>query len=210
MPLSFAFAPISCKATPTNTSPQALHTYKPAKHQAFTSESCTLLIRRNLHKHTRAPSPGPDDPTARAARHRISDTSIPPHSHSVHTAAATMGAVSGLIVVLVTILCKRLPSFPSPSLGVKGGFVCKADSMCVVPPVGVFMIAGCGADLFVNICLTLLGYVLSSPSRVVSLCRICPRRGRIEIKLTNSSRVSLHLQGPPRPHSRILSRICVL
>jgi len=27
-----------------------------------------------------------------------------------------------------------------------------------LPPVGVFMIAGCGADLFVNICLTLLGY----------------------------------------------------
>lgn len=26
------------------------------------------------------------------------------------------------------------------------------------PPVGVWMIAGCGADLFVNICLTLLGY----------------------------------------------------
>ncbi|MCJ1353822.1 MAG: hypothetical protein MMC33_003809 [Icmadophila ericetorum] len=27
-----------------------------------------------------------------------------------------------------------------------------------IPPLGVFMIAGCGADLFVNICLTLLGY----------------------------------------------------
>ncbi|MCJ1305088.1 hypothetical protein MMC08_007902 [Hypocenomyce scalaris] len=26
-----------------------------------------------------------------------------------------------------------------------------------LPPVGVFMIAGCGADLFVNICLTILG-----------------------------------------------------
>lgn len=28
-----------------------------------------------------------------------------------------------------------------------------------VPPVGVAMIAGCGADLLINICLTLLGYV---------------------------------------------------
>ncbi|MCJ1310705.1 hypothetical protein MMC25_004371 [Agyrium rufum] len=28
----------------------------------------------------------------------------------------------------------------------------------LVPPIGVYMIAGCGADLFVNICLTLLGY----------------------------------------------------
>lgn len=27
------------------------------------------------------------------------------------------------------------------------------------PPVGVFMISGCGADLFVNICLTILGFV---------------------------------------------------
>ncbi|MCJ1460140.1 hypothetical protein MMC28_010519 [Mycoblastus sanguinarius] len=27
-----------------------------------------------------------------------------------------------------------------------------------LPPVGVFMIAGCGADLFFNICLTILGY----------------------------------------------------
>jgi len=28
-----------------------------------------------------------------------------------------------------------------------------------IPPLGVFMIAGCGADLCVNICLTLLGYI---------------------------------------------------
>ncbi|KAI9654800.1 MAG: hypothetical protein M1821_005794 [Bathelium mastoideum] len=27
-----------------------------------------------------------------------------------------------------------------------------------IPPVGVFMIAGCGADLLINIALTLLGY----------------------------------------------------
>ncbi|KAF2095982.1 hypothetical protein NA57DRAFT_43791, partial [Rhizodiscina lignyota] len=27
-----------------------------------------------------------------------------------------------------------------------------------VPPIGVFLIAGCGADLFINICLTILGY----------------------------------------------------
>jgi len=29
----------------------------------------------------------------------------------------------------------------------------------LLPPVGVFMVAGCGADLFVNICLTILGYL---------------------------------------------------
>ncbi|KAF6226033.1 hypothetical protein HO173_012523 [Letharia columbiana] len=27
-----------------------------------------------------------------------------------------------------------------------------------IPPVGVFLIAGCGADLLINICLTCLGY----------------------------------------------------
>ncbi|KAL2054358.1 hypothetical protein ABVK25_005499 [Lepraria finkii] len=27
-----------------------------------------------------------------------------------------------------------------------------------IPPLGVFLIAGCGADLLINICLTLLGY----------------------------------------------------
>lgn len=27
-----------------------------------------------------------------------------------------------------------------------------------IPPVGVFLVAGCGADLLINICLTLLGY----------------------------------------------------
>jgi len=29
----------------------------------------------------------------------------------------------------------------------------------LIPPVGVYMVAGCGADLLVNICLTLLGYI---------------------------------------------------
>lgn len=27
------------------------------------------------------------------------------------------------------------------------------------PPVGVFMVAGCGADVLINICLTILGYL---------------------------------------------------
>ncbi|CAL3970230.1 hypothetical protein PZA11_006491 [Diplocarpon coronariae] len=43
-----------------------------------------------------------------------------------------MGAVSALFLVLITIL---------------------------LPPVGVYIVAGCGADLLINICLTLLGYI---------------------------------------------------
>ena len=27
------------------------------------------------------------------------------------------------------------------------------------PPIGVYLVAGCGADLVVNICLTILGYI---------------------------------------------------
>ncbi|ERF74843.1 hypothetical protein EPUS_03227 [Endocarpon pusillum Z07020] len=41
-------------------------------------------------------------------------------------------ALPAILIVLVTILC---------------------------PPVGVFMISGCSADLIINICLTLLGYI---------------------------------------------------
>jgi uncharacterized membrane protein YqaE (UPF0057 family) len=29
----------------------------------------------------------------------------------------------------------------------------------IVPPAGVFAVSGCGADLLINICLTILGYV---------------------------------------------------
>ncbi|TVY40891.1 Plasma membrane proteolipid [Lachnellula subtilissima] len=46
-----------------------------------------------------------------------------------------MGAVSAVFLVLITIL---------------------------LPPVGVYIVAGCGADLLINICLTLLGYVFAS------------------------------------------------
>jgi len=43
-----------------------------------------------------------------------------------------MGVPSTILLVLITIL---------------------------LPPVGVFLVSGCGADLLINICLTLLGYI---------------------------------------------------
>ncbi|KAI1391275.1 uncharacterized protein F4822DRAFT_396193 [Hypoxylon trugodes] len=43
-----------------------------------------------------------------------------------------MGAVSAVLIVLITIL---------------------------FPPIGVWAVAGCGADLLINICLTVLGYI---------------------------------------------------
>ena len=33
----------------------------------------------------------------------------------------------------------------------------------ILPPLGVFIVAGCGADLLINICLTILGYVRLPP-----------------------------------------------
>ncbi|KAI1414226.1 hypothetical protein F5Y13DRAFT_159037 [Hypoxylon sp. FL1857] len=42
-----------------------------------------------------------------------------------------MGAVSAVLIILITIL---------------------------FPPIGVWAVAGCGADLLINICLTILGY----------------------------------------------------
>lgn len=62
---------------------------------------------------------------------------------------------SAILVVIVTIFRKRaLSTLPIPSLTIS-----HADSvpMPAVPPVGVFLIAGCGADLLINICLTVLG-----------------------------------------------------
>lgn len=40
-------------------------------------------------------------------------------------------------------------------------YFCTAQQLTptLVPPVGVYIVAGCGADLLINICLTLLGYL---------------------------------------------------
>ncbi|KAI1087013.1 hypothetical protein F5B19DRAFT_477012 [Rostrohypoxylon terebratum] len=43
-----------------------------------------------------------------------------------------MGAAAAILIVLITLL---------------------------FPPIGVWAVAGCGADLFINICLTILGYI---------------------------------------------------
>ncbi|KAI1214501.1 uncharacterized protein F4807DRAFT_43 [Annulohypoxylon truncatum] len=43
-----------------------------------------------------------------------------------------MGAASAILIVLITLL---------------------------FPPIGVWAVAGCGADLCINICLTILGYI---------------------------------------------------
>lgn len=66
--------------------------------------------------------------------------------------------VNAILVVIVTIFSKRSP-FP-PRLcpqNPESESLSLTSSSPVVPPVGVFLIAGCGADLLINICLTCLG-----------------------------------------------------
>jgi uncharacterized membrane protein YqaE (UPF0057 family) len=60
--------------------------------------------------------------------------------------------IAAIFLILITILGK------SPDTNVRKNEVL----IGTVPPIGVFLVAGCGADLLINICLTLLGYVLPS------------------------------------------------
>lgn len=64
---------------------------------------------------------------------------------------SNMGTVSAIFLVLITILCKQPTYFTND---------CSVLIEVAVPPVGVYAVAGCGADLLINIALTILGYVL--------------------------------------------------
>ncbi|KAJ5988828.1 plasma membrane proteolipid 3 [Penicillium waksmanii] len=37
--------------------------------------------------------------------------------------------------------------------------ICKIIFAIILPPLGVFLERGCGADLLINVCLTILGWV---------------------------------------------------
>jgi uncharacterized membrane protein YqaE (UPF0057 family) len=41
----------------------------------------------------------------------------------------------------------------------KNSDICKIIFAILLPPLGVFLERGCGADLLINICLTILGYI---------------------------------------------------
>jgi len=40
-----------------------------------------------------------------------------------------------------------------------GGDICKIILAIILPPLGVFLERGCGADFLINILLTVLGYI---------------------------------------------------
>lgn len=57
--------------------------------------------------------------------------------------------ISTILLILITIFSSSTPHSPTPQFPTK---------QPPVPPVGVFLVAGCGVDLLINILLTLLGY----------------------------------------------------
>ncbi|KAJ5390244.1 uncharacterized protein N7496_001312 [Penicillium cataractarum] len=44
--------------------------------------------------------------------------------------------------------------------------ICKIIFAIILPPLGVFLERGCGADLLINICLTILGWIPESPTQL--------------------------------------------
>lgn len=82
-----------------------------------------------------------------------------PHSRSLTVHRAKM---LGLICLIVLTIFSKI----SPSSLLE----CKADRT-LVPPLGVFIVAGCGMDLVVNLILTFLGYVSCSDGERWSLIR---------------------------------------
>ncbi|KAI3577040.1 hypothetical protein IWW34DRAFT_851385 [Fusarium oxysporum f. sp. albedinis] len=62
-----------------------------------------------------------------------------------------MGAISVVFLILITIFCQSQTP-PDRTMQSKTNVV-------AVPPIGVWAVAGCGMDLFINICLTLLGFL---------------------------------------------------
>ncbi|KAJ5728410.1 UPF0057-domain-containing protein [Penicillium malachiteum] len=49
--------------------------------------------------------------------------------------------------------------------------ICKIIFAIILPPLGVFLERGCGADLLINICLTILGWI---PGVIHALLQLTP------------------------------------
>ena len=69
--------------------------------------------------------------------------------------------INAILLVIITVfrtLRASLSPSPSPNPNPNSNPTHTANSSITVPPVGVFLIKGCGADVLINICLTILGY----------------------------------------------------
>lgn len=54
-----------------------------------------------------------------------------------------------------------------------GSDIIKIILAIVLPPLGVFLERGCGADLLINICLTILGYIPGIVSLIPIVFETC-------------------------------------
>jgi len=83
-------------------------------------------------------------------------TPLTPADRPIADMASTASAV---LLIIITLFCETT-SRTMPEKISKQALLTQIP----VPPVGVLFVAGCGADVLVNICLTLLGYVSTIPT----------------------------------------------
>jgi uncharacterized membrane protein YqaE (UPF0057 family) len=96
-------------------------------------------------------------------------------------------------------------------------FIVSFADVVLVPPLGVFLISGCGVDFFINILLTILGYVLHSLFYFLWDLRILLAtsfHAYIPLHARNTPNTTPKKantgQVPSRPHPRLLPRVCLL
>jgi len=54
---------------------------------------------------------------------------------------------------------QEISTQPNTQMAVTGSDICKIILAIFIPPLGVFLERGCGADFLINILLTILGYI---------------------------------------------------
>ncbi|KAJ5439736.1 plasma membrane proteolipid 3, partial [Penicillium daleae] len=95
--------------------------------------------------------------------------------------------------------------------------ICKIIFAIILPPLGVFLERGCGADLLINICLTILGWIpgIIHAMYVIGpcgdpLCRLLLKRSPLTnplpATLSSNTRIANPIDQPPL--LRLLSRSC--
>ncbi|KAJ5582483.1 hypothetical protein N7535_001103 [Penicillium sp. DV-2018c] len=71
----------------------------------------------------------------------------------------TASVPSAPLVVLPSLVVLRADVQPRRSGRLVSLDICKIIFAIILPPLGVFLERGCGADLLINICLTILGWI---------------------------------------------------
>ncbi|KAF9780482.1 hypothetical protein BJ322DRAFT_295577 [Thelephora terrestris] len=85
------------------------------------------------------------------------------HRRHRYGAVTSLGSACGLGYKTTPRICFSplllTPRLSSSTMAFTGSDICKIIFAIILPPLGVFLERGCGADLLINILLTLLGYI---------------------------------------------------